>query len=106
MRKNFSHGAWGSIKKKIMSSPGVIRSDFARVDSLTFDEDDPPYRFITTADWPDMESFRKAFYDPEMQASLKGITQAAQGSALFGERDPCCGIELNPASSGIKVVDI
>ncbi len=61
----------GEHQKENMSSPGVIRSDFARVEANALDDSSPQYHFMTTADWPDMESFRKAFYDPEVQKSIK-----------------------------------
>lgn len=64
----------GEHQEDNMSSPGVIRSDFSRIDSLAIDPTDrgtPPQRFMTTADWPDMESFRAAFYAPEMQESIQ-----------------------------------
>ena len=54
-----------------MSIPGVIRSDFARIDGGWPDDAQSPYRFMTTADWPDMESFRNAFYDPAYQEELQ-----------------------------------
>src|SRR5262245_47339130 len=58
------------------SMPGVLRTDFARVDEAWAQKlgphtVSPPYRFMTTADWPDRESFEKAFYDPAMQADLQ-----------------------------------
>ncbi|MCG8352522.1 MAG: hypothetical protein MI924_32555 [Chloroflexales bacterium] len=55
-----------------MSVPGVIRSDFARIEQAWPDEAHSPlYQFMTTADWPDMESFQNAFYDPAYQESLR-----------------------------------
>ena len=54
-----------------MSAPGVLRSDFARIDDSYPDNVTPPYRFMTTADWADRESFEASFYDEETQASLQ-----------------------------------
>ncbi len=51
--------------------PGVIRTDFARTVSAWPDSATPKYRFVTTADWPDWESFRAGFYDPDVQAALR-----------------------------------
>ncbi|MFN8455976.1 MAG: hypothetical protein U0401_15140 [Anaerolineae bacterium] len=51
--------------------PGVIRTDFGRIDEAWPPGARPPYRFMTTADWPDMESFKAGFYDPEVQAGLQ-----------------------------------
>lgn len=30
----------------------------------------PPYRFQTTVDWPDRDSFEKGFYDDSVQEKL------------------------------------
>lgn len=54
-----------------MSVSGVIQSDFARIDQVWPNGKKAPYRFMTTADWPDMESFENAFYDPGYQESLQ-----------------------------------
>lgn len=51
--------------------PGVMRTDFARIDRGWPEGATPPYRFMTTADWPDMESFENAFYNPGFQAGLR-----------------------------------
>jgi hypothetical protein len=53
------------------SMPGVVRTDFARVDYRWPDQKPPPYRFMTIAEWEDRESFERAFYDPQMQADLQ-----------------------------------
>ena len=50
---------------------GVVRTDFSRIDEAWPEGTKPPYRFMTTLDWPDMESFKKGFYDPEVQAGLE-----------------------------------
>jgi hypothetical protein len=50
---------------------GVIRTDFARIDAAWPPETKPPYRFMTTLDWADLENFKQGFYDPEVQAGLK-----------------------------------
>jgi hypothetical protein len=54
-----------------LAIPGVVRTDFARVDEAWPEGTQPPYRFMTTADWPDKESFEKGFYDPQVQADLQ-----------------------------------
>jgi hypothetical protein len=53
------------------SMPGVLRTDFARIDDSWPPGTDPAYRFMTTADWPDRDSFEKAFYDPDEQVALR-----------------------------------
>lgn len=54
-----------------LAIPGVLRTDFARVEEAWPAGTQPPYRFMTTADWPDRESFEKGFYDPQVQADLQ-----------------------------------
>lgn len=54
-----------------MAASGVFRSDFARIDQAWPEGVAPPYRFMTTADWPDMESFRRDFFDAEAQKRLQ-----------------------------------
>ncbi|MBL8131712.1 MAG: hypothetical protein JNL42_07620 [Anaerolineae bacterium] len=65
---------------------GVIRTDFARLERR-FPADLPlPYRFMTTADWPDRESFEKGFYDPQVQADLtENLTKIADPLFLISE---------------------
>lgn len=53
------------------SMPGVLRTDFARIDGSWPDYKSAPYRFKTEVEWPDRESFEKGFYDPAVQAKLK-----------------------------------
>src|SRR5579864_3885810 len=50
---------------------GVVRTDFARTVDAWPTGADPKYRFMTTLDWPDWESFLEGFYDPQVQAGLE-----------------------------------
>lgn len=68
----------GEHQAENAAAPGVLRTDFARVDSrFTLDDfhADPPYRFMTTADWPDLASFEASFFSPESIASLRQDTE-------------------------------
>ena len=62
------------------SIPGVIRTDFARIDHAWPPGTSPRHRFMTIAEWPDRESFEEGFYHPAIQAGLqedvKKITDA------------------------------
>lgn len=52
------------------SMPGVIRTDFAKVEAR-FPGDQPlVYRYMTTADWPDRETFERGFYNAQVQEEL------------------------------------
>ena len=53
------------------STRGVVRTDFSRNNLAWPPDTEPRYRFMTTAEWPNMESFEEAFYDPSFQAELK-----------------------------------
>jgi len=60
----------GEHQHENATQPGVVRTDFGMAVGAWPDGTPIPYRFMTTADWPDMESFRAAFYSPEQQADL------------------------------------
>ena len=53
------------------SMEGVIRTDFGLVNERWPGAEKPPYRFMTTADWPDRESFEAGFYNEQVQVDLK-----------------------------------
>ena len=61
----------GEHQQANMAASGVLRSDFARIREAWPPGADPPYRFMTTADWPDMESFRRDFFNPAAQERLQ-----------------------------------
>ena len=68
----------GEHQSANMSIGGVVASQFHRV----FDDAAgaaPAYRFLTTLDWPDRESFEKGFYDPQVQAELEENLQKISG---------------------------
>jgi hypothetical protein len=60
----------GEHQSTNMSMQGVVASEFHRV-LADADDGAPAYRFMTTVDWPDRESFERGFYDPQVQAGLK-----------------------------------
>jgi hypothetical protein len=63
----------GEHQESNASMPGVIRTDFARIDERWTPENPhaaPPHRFMTIAEWPDREAFENSFYDPEGLAEL------------------------------------
>jgi len=68
----------GEHQESNVSMPGVVRTDFARIDGSYPKGAEPPYRFMTIAEWADRETFEKAFYDPArrqgLEESLKRIT--------------------------------
>lgn len=53
------------------SMPGVGRTDFARITDCWPIGSMPGYRFQTTLEWPDRETFEISFYDETVQAKLK-----------------------------------
>ncbi|MDP1715743.1 MAG: hypothetical protein Q8L41_13460 [Anaerolineales bacterium] len=54
-----------------MAVQGVLCSDFSRITEGWPVDLKPPYQFMTTADWPNMESYRNDFYDEDYQAKLR-----------------------------------
>ena len=60
----------GEHQSANMSMEGVIASQFHKVLS-DVGGSAPAYRFMTTVDWPDRESFEKGFYDPRVQKELE-----------------------------------
>lgn len=53
------------------SMSGVIHTDFARITESWPQGATPAYRFQTTAEWPDRESFDAGFNNADVQRSLK-----------------------------------
>ncbi len=53
-----------------MALPGLIKSDFYVIKEAWPDEGEPPYRYMTEAYFPDMETLRRTFFDPDYQAKL------------------------------------
>ena len=76
--------AWrlGEHQEYNSSMPGVVRTDFGRVYNAWPEGKEPRYRFMTTADFPDRQSFEKAFYDEEIQTKLKADSEGL-GDYLF-----------------------
>lgn len=64
--------AWrlGEHQENNMAMPGVIATAFHRIERTAAGEE-PPYRFMTTVDWPDRESFERGFYNEKVQAKLQ-----------------------------------
>lgn len=75
-----------------ISQPGVIKTDFYRVtgEPMVGPEQpastSAPYRFITEAYWPDLETFEAAWNDPEAQAHLvPAVAKIADALFLVSE---------------------
>jgi hypothetical protein len=52
-----------------MAMPGLIKSDFYVI-KQAWQRHDLPYRYMTEAYFPDMQTFQQSFFDPEYQARL------------------------------------
>jgi hypothetical protein len=52
-----------------MAMPGLIKSDFYVI-KQAWQRQDLPYRYMTEAYFPDMQTFQQSFFDPEYQARL------------------------------------
>ena len=53
-----------------MSIPGVLKSDFYIIQA-GWPDPETPYRYMTEAYFPDMETFRQSFFEPEFQERLR-----------------------------------
>ncbi len=53
------------------SMPGVVYTDFARIVDCWPNGSMPAYRFQTTVEWPDRESFTAGFHDEAVQKKLQ-----------------------------------
>ena len=72
-------------QKANMSLPGVIKSDFYAI-RRSYQREDVPYRYMTEAYFPDMETFEKTFYDPDYQARLaESLERIAEPLFLISE---------------------
>ncbi len=68
-----------------MAIPGVIKSDFYAV-RRTWQREESPYRYVTEAYFPDMETFEKSFFDPAYQAELaESLKRVADPLFLISE---------------------
>jgi uncharacterized protein YeaO (DUF488 family) len=68
-----------------MSLPGVIKSDFYVIKSV-WQREAAPYRYMTEAYFPDMETFEKTFFDRDYQAELaKSLERIADPLFLISE---------------------
>ena len=68
-----------------MAIPGVIKSDFYAI-QRAWKMDEAPYRYMTEAYFPDMETFERAFFDSDYQAELaKSLERIADPLFLISE---------------------
>ena len=65
-------------QKENMEIPGVIKSDFYIIKEA-WKLDKLPYRYLTEVYWPDMESFKTAFFDPDYQKDLAEALKKISG---------------------------
>lgn len=56
-------------QKDNVSMPGVIKTDFYIIQSA-WKQEQLPFRYMTEAYFPDMETFQKSFFDPLYQERL------------------------------------
>jgi hypothetical protein len=59
----------GPHQEENIGLPGLIKTDFYVIQGSR--EGPAPYRYMTEAYFPDMETFENAFYDPDYQAKLQ-----------------------------------
>ena len=68
-----------------MSRPGVIKSDFYVIKDA-WKTDQAPYRYMTEVYYPDIETFKKSFFDPDYQVELaKSLERISDPLFLISE---------------------
>ncbi len=70
------------------SMPGVTKTDFAQIqDQYTLDNPHatPPYKFITTVEYPDRETFEKYFYSEPREEMEKSFAMMKNPVFLINE---------------------
>jgi len=65
----FIHWRTTEHQKDNMAVPGVIKSDFYVIREA-WQQTGLPYRYMTEVYFPDMETFRASFFDPDYQREL------------------------------------
>jgi hypothetical protein len=84
-REEFLKWRTTTHQKENMAIPGVIKTDFYVIKSA-WKKDQAPFRYMTEAYFPDMETFEKTFYDPDYQAALaKSLERIADPLFLVSE---------------------
>jgi hypothetical protein len=61
----------GEHQRANADAPGVLRTDFAVVESALPHVAPARHRFMTIAEWSDRASFERAFYDPAALSALE-----------------------------------
>jgi uncharacterized protein (TIGR02118 family) len=84
----FLHWRTTEHQAENMAMPGIIKSDFYVIKEA-WQRAEAPYRYMTEAYFPDMETFRRSFFDPEYQAKLsESLKLIADPLFLISEEVP------------------
>ncbi len=76
-----------------MAMPGLIKSDFYVIREA-WKAEGLPYRYMTEAYFPDMETFRKSFFDPDYQVGLaEALKKIADPLFLISEEVLSASVE-------------
>ena len=76
-----------------MAMPGLIKSDFYVI-RQAWQRQDLPYRYMTEAYFPDMQTFQRSFFDPEYQAGLaEALKKIADPLFLISEEVLSASVE-------------
>jgi EthD domain len=59
----------GEHQQDNLASPGLIKTDFYVI-KQAWKHDEPPYRYMTEAYFPDMETLHAFFFEPDYQAKM------------------------------------
>lgn len=78
----------GEHQAENAAMPGVVKTEFASViDRWTLDDAHAhaPYRFVTTVDYPDWETFEKYFYSEPREEMEKSVAMMKEPVFLVTE---------------------
>ena len=70
-------------QKSNSSMPGVVHTDFAQNNLAWPPNTKPKYRFMTTAEWQNMDEFEEVFYDPTFQEELQNGVEKTLSDYVF-----------------------
>ncbi|MBO68356.1 MAG: hypothetical protein CL398_08590 [Acidiferrobacteraceae bacterium] len=70
-------------QKANSSMSGVVHTDFSLNNLAWPEKTKPRYRFMTTAEWPNMDLFKEVFYEPQFQAELRSGVEKMLDDHVF-----------------------
>ena len=70
-------------QKSNSSMRGVVHTDFTQNNLAWPPNTEPKYRFMTTAEWQNIDEFNEVFYDPAFQEELENGVKKMLSDYVF-----------------------